>query len=207
MNGVPLPIELNPVVLRAPLDVSQKLPTDIIPRDQMEVVARLDDTQIALHLLRYIRNSKFTYDFRLSSAEASCDFAGEMMSVTRRALATMLKCNSLPDAAWQQALLPRGPGLGLTNLVLMAPVMARASILEAVARLAQADPGCFGRFASLSTWEKFKDAPIHPVYRSAIEIGLSATDLTMALAVSGVSGLFKKSETALGFTTQAAILC
>ncbi len=57
------------------------------------------------------------------------------MKETRRALAVLLNKKDIPEAAWRQALLPLGPGLGLTNLVEMSPFMAYASFLEALFRL------------------------------------------------------------------------
>ena len=119
------------------------LPTDIIPRQQMERIASLPDLQVALHLLRYMHNSKLSYSLRLSSEQALQELAKEMMSVTRRALATMLDRKDIPEAAWQQALLSQGPGLGLANLPLMAPVMSQASLFEAGARLVQLDRATF----------------------------------------------------------------
>ncbi len=59
-----------------------------------------------------------------------------MMSETRQSLAVLLQTEEIPEAAWQQALLPQGPGLGLTNLIKMAPLMACASLLEGLSRLA-----------------------------------------------------------------------
>ena len=83
VDGERLPIVVQPMVLGVALDVDKKLPTDVIPRDLMKSVANLNDVQIGLHLLRYIHNSQFTYQVRLSSGSASQDLAKEMMSVTR----------------------------------------------------------------------------------------------------------------------------
>ena len=58
-----LPIVTKPVVLGAPLDVDQKLQTDIIPEQLMKSVAGLPDLQMALHLMRYLHNSRFIYQF------------------------------------------------------------------------------------------------------------------------------------------------
>ena len=168
-----LPIVTKPVVLGAPLDVDQKLQTDIIPEQLMKSVAGLPDLQIALHLMRYLHNSRFIYQFRLSSVAASQELAQAMMHVTRKSLASMLKCEELPEHAWRQALLPPGPGLGLTNLSEMAPVMAYASVLEASVRLAKCDRKLFGRFASPSGWDEIKNAPIYDLYQQALQMGNS----------------------------------
>ena len=56
----------------------------------MKSVADLGDVQIELHLLRYINNSRSTYQFRLSSDQTLHDLAKDMMSVTRSTLASML---------------------------------------------------------------------------------------------------------------------
>jgi len=164
-----LPRTSHPSVLGAPLDLTEKLPTDIIPCVQMERIASLPDFQVALHLLRYMHNSRLTYSLRLSSEQASQELVAEMMSVTRRALATMLGRKDIPEAAWQQALLPQGPGLGLTNLPLMAPVMAQASILEAVTRLASLDRTTFEQFSTPAGWERIKDTPVYSLHRQAME--------------------------------------
>ena len=129
-----------PTVLGAPLNPGEVLPTSIIPKPLMTKVGELPDMQVALHLLRYIHNSKFTQLFRLSSAEASQPLAKVMMKETRRVSAMMLECDDIPDSSWAQALLPMGPGLGFVDLVRMAPFMAHASILETVLRLAEMDP-------------------------------------------------------------------
>jgi len=148
VDGERLPLCFQPMVLGVPLDVTQELQTDVIPRDLMKSVANLSDVQCAIHLLRYINNSRFTYQFRLSSEHASQDLAKEMMSVTRHTLASMLRHDDIPEFSWKKDLLPQGPGLGFTNLTLMTPVMAKASILEASVRLANSDRARFGHFAS-----------------------------------------------------------
>jgi len=114
----------------------------------MERVCVLEHFQIALHLLRCIDNSRFTQSFRLSSGQASQDLAKEMMKATRETLSKMLQCKELPEASWLQALLPKGPGLGFTNLELMAPNMAHASIPEATRRLIDLDNGPFTELRS-----------------------------------------------------------
>ena len=49
VNGKRLPIVVQPMVLGVALDVTQKLQTDVIPRELMKSVANLGDVQIALH--------------------------------------------------------------------------------------------------------------------------------------------------------------
>jgi len=177
VDGMSLPLSVQRRVLGVALDVNKKLPTDVIPSNLMKSVANLSDVQIALQLLRYIHNSQFTYLFRLSSEHASQDLAKDMMSVTRSTFAMMLQRKDIPDYSWQQALLPQGPGLGFTNLIMMAPVMAKASILEASVRLAKLDRANFGHFASLPGWEVIRDTPIYSLYRSAVEFANSDKDI------------------------------
>jgi len=145
-----LNLVVAPEILGAPLNPEQKLRADTIPSELMKRVGDLDDLQIALHLLRYIHNSRLSYLFRLSSGRASQDLARGMMAATRKTLMRMLKCVDLPESSWQQALLPSGPGLGLTDLVQMAPYMAHASLLEALNRLAGMDSNRFGDILSES---------------------------------------------------------
>ena len=97
----------------------------------MSRLSEMNDLQIDLHLLRYIHNTRFTYSFQFSSGQASKELAQAMMKATRKTLAAMLECDEISDASWQQALQPKGPGLGLTDLETLAPYMVYASILEA----------------------------------------------------------------------------
>ena len=161
--------KVAPDVLGAPLNLEQKLQADSIPLDLMKRVGDLSDLQTALHLLRYIHNSRFSYSFRLSSGRASQDLARSMMKATRGILAKMLNCEELSESSWRQALLPSGPGLGLTDLEEMAPYMAHASILEAIHRLAGMDSKRFGDVLSDSWWARLPDSPIHTAYTEAVE--------------------------------------
>ena len=167
VKGHQLGLRLKPEVLGAPLDLSQKLSPSVIPRVQR--VAELSDTQIALHLLRFIHNSRFTYSFRLSSGEASRELASEMTKETRDVLRRMLRREELPAASWRQALLPMGPGLGFTNLEAMAPYMAFASILESAPRLADLDPDHFLDFTTEEGWDSIRSSPIQALYADALE--------------------------------------
>ena len=80
----------------------------------------------------------------------------------------MLECEEIPDTAWQQALLPKGAGLGLLDLVKMAPFMAHASILEATVRLAEMDPIHFGEFSDPDHWEIIKDTQVYKNFNCAL---------------------------------------
>jgi len=164
-----LTVDPTPKVLGVPLNVSEELSRDLVPCELMGDIADLPDLQIALHLLRYVHNSRLTYHIRLSSTVASLPVANEMMLKTRKALSTMLKREDIPEAAWQQALLPKGPGLGLTNLPEMASYMICASLLEATAHLASMDPNTFGQFASPAGWSDIKDTELGMIYNQALQ--------------------------------------
>jgi len=176
VNGKQLGLKIRPTVLGAPLNPDEELPTDIVPEELMKKVVDLPDLQIALHLLRFIHNSRFTNLFRLSSPAASEALARKMMEVTRRSLTSMLEEKSLPDYVWQQAVLPAGSGVGFMDLIQMAPFMAHASILEAVVRLAQTDPNRFGDFMTESHWETIKGSPIYACYTRAMRANRYAQD-------------------------------
>ena len=92
------------------------------------------------------------------------------MTQTRSALASLLNKDDIPDAAWRQALLPLGPGLGLTDLIKMAPLMACASLLEGLSRLATMDPANFGSLTSREGWSDLMDSPLFPVFSHAMEV-------------------------------------
>ena len=164
-----LNLNVAPDVFGPPLNPVQKIRTETIPLDLMKRVGDLTDLQIALHLLRYTHNSRFSYSFRLSSGRASQDLARGMMKATRGILSKMLNCEELPESSWRQALLPSGPGLGLIDLEQTAPYMAHASILEAIHRLAGTDSNRFGDLLSDSWWARLPDSPIHRAYTEAVQ--------------------------------------
>ena len=170
IRGVSLPTVSNPSVLGVPLRVSEKLPSSLVPSRLLREIASISDLQIALHLLRYVHNTRLTYHFRLSCEEASMEVAQNLMAQTRQALAALLEVEDIPEAAWKQALLPQGPGLGLTDLNSMAPLMASASLLEALSRLATMDPQSFGRLTSTDGWSALKDSPLFPLFSLASTI-------------------------------------
>ena len=177
INGDSLHVDSKPLVLGAPLDVAQPLDSGVIPDSLLNSVAKLPDLQIALHLLRYIHNSHFTYSFRLSSEQASRQLADDMMSLTRSTLTRMLHVKCLSDSSWKQALLPKGPGLGLTDLLAMAPFMAYASILETSRRLSNMSSPHFEQFACPEGWSSISNSAIFPLYRQALNVLESTKDV------------------------------
>lgn len=168
-HGFATRVDTNPTVLGVPLDIRTHLSPDEVPEDLMSKIAGLPDTQSALHLLRYVHNSRFTFQFRLSCGGASRDLASAMMRTTRKALSSLLRCQDIPDHSWQQALLPRGPGLGLTNLRLMAPWMASASLVEACVRLSCMDRAHFESFQSKAGWKAASNNSFRSLLDSAIQ--------------------------------------
>ena len=169
VDGQRIPHTKYPKLLGAPLDPNEELPVTTVPEDLMKKISEMGDLQIALHLLRYVHNSKFTQSFRLSSGQATQDLAKAMMITTRKTLSSMLGCDKIPDASWQQALLPMGSGLGLTDLELSAPYMAHASILEASSRLSSMNTGLFKEFMYEEGWEKIRGSPVYALRKAAIE--------------------------------------
>ena len=168
VEGEVLPINSEPKVLGVPLDVSETLPLDLIPKELMEEISSLPDIQTALHLLRYVHNSRLTYHLRLSSRGASQDLAERMMFETYKTLSVLLKFQDIPVASWQQALLPQGPGLGLTDLVRMAPYMAFASVLETATRLCLMDPTQFMKFTNPGrSRTSMMRTPVYKLYQEA----------------------------------------
>ena len=169
VDGVRLPLTQGPEVLGAPLDPNQKLSVADIPRDLMKNISEMDNLQIALHLLRYVHNGKFTQSFRLSSGQATQELAKGMMATTRKTLSRMLGHDNIPDSSWQQALLPMGPGLGFSNLEISAPYMAYASILESTSRLSSMGTGLFMEFINEEGWEKIRNSPVYTLRMAALE--------------------------------------
>ena len=168
-HGFASHVDTNPFVLGAPLDIRSHLSPDVVPVELMSKIAGLADAQSALHLLRYVHNSRFTYQFRLSCGSASRDLAKAMMRATRRALCSLLRCQEIPEHSWRQALLPRGPGLGLTNLRLMAPLMASASLVEACLHLARLDRDHFENFSHSEGWNSEDNRFLNSLLDSAIK--------------------------------------
>lgn len=167
-HGFATRVDPNPTVLGVSLDIRSRLSPDEVPEELMSKIAGLPDTQSALHLLRYVHNSRFTFQFRLSSGGASRDLASAMMRATRKALSSLLRCHDIPEHSWQQALLPRGPGLGLTDLLLMAPWMASASLVEACMRLSRMDRVHFESFQSNAGWKAASNNFLSSLLDSAI---------------------------------------
>jgi len=104
------------------------------------------------------------------------------MITTRKTLSTMLGRKEIPDPSWQQALLPMGPGLGLTDLELSAPYMAHASILEASSRLSSMNSGLFMEFMYEEGWEKIRGSPVYALRMAAIEAANSIKGFDMSSA-------------------------
>jgi len=177
-----LTIPDHPSVLGVPLDISEPLPQSLTPTNLLNEIASLPDLQLALHLLRYVHNSRLTYHLRLSSPDAYEDIVHDMMQKTKKALASLLKLEDIPEAAWQQALLHQGPGLGLTNLVVMAPYMSYASLLEAVGRLSAMDPNTFGPLSSTSGWSNVRDFALFSLFRAAMNVRISVKGADNQLA-------------------------
>ena len=81
-----------------------------------------------------------------------------MMEATRKTLNHMFEFEGLPDLVWQQALFPIGPGLGLTNLVIMVRYIWRTQVFL---RLAGMDFVHFGVFCGARKWESLQGTTIH----------------------------------------------
>ena len=168
-HGFACRVDSKPTVLGVPLDIKTRLPPEEVPSALVSQIVALPDTQSALHLLRYVHNSRFTYQFRLSCKTASRDLAAAMMCTTRKALCDLLRCQDIPDHSWQQALLPRGPGLGLSNLPLLAPLMSAASLVEACVRLSILDRDHFEDIIRTQSWRSSNSGFLKSLLNTAIQ--------------------------------------
>ena len=73
------------------------------------------DAQSLLHLARHIITSKAAYLFRCIPPSLSMPAAAAASDAARECLAALVRSDALPDSAWHQATLQRGPGLGVPD--------------------------------------------------------------------------------------------
>ena len=73
------------------------------------------DTNSWLHVIRHIITCSAAYCFRAIPPSAAAHGAALASTSLRAAIGALVKQIDLPDAAWTQACLPRGPGLGVPN--------------------------------------------------------------------------------------------
>ena len=105
--------------------------------------------------------------------------ARAMMEATRKTLSHMFEFEGLPDLVWQQALFPIGPGLGLTNLVIMVPYIWHTQVFL---RLAGMDFVLFGGFCDAGKWDSLKGTTIHWCFTRALNASQKAFGEDMKIA-------------------------
>ena len=146
-----IPVE-DARVLGANLGAFTPVPSTAAPTDLIEQISLLPDPQVALLLLRYAHNTRLSFLLRTMTAQATQDVCEATMASTQKCLAKILDTNSLPASSWSQALLPRGPGLGLDDLPQLAPLAFAASLIETTWRLPMLDEEHFGNFSREQAW-------------------------------------------------------
>ena len=110
----------------------------------IEAVPSVNNTQIALLLLRQINNGSLTYTLRTATP---CSTEGITQTFTKKilqALAKILDC-PLQDVsnASARVFLPIGPGLGFSPTAALAPLAFNASFLQATTLLNSLDENTF----------------------------------------------------------------
>ena len=147
-----VPVAADPQVLGAHLDAFSKVPKSAAPSKLIKQISELPDPQVALLLLRYAHNTRLSFLLRVMSPSATEDICHRTMAKSRACLAKLLELEYLPESCWSQALLPRGPGLGLDNLPRLAPFAFAASLQETSWRLPTLDEFHFGGFQLQKAW-------------------------------------------------------
>ena len=150
-----IPVKEDARMLGANLSAFAPVPSSAAPTHLIEQISLLPDPQVALLLLRYAHNTRLSFLLRTMSAEATRDVCEATMAATRECLAKILDTNDhnpLPPTSWSQALLPRGPGLGLDDLPRLAPLAFAASLIETTWRLPMLDEAHFGSFSHEEAW-------------------------------------------------------
>lgn len=132
-----LPISADPEILRSPLSCETpvtKLNDKILKA--IENIAKMDDPQVALLLLRQINNGSLTHTLRTVCPEATKAVTTLMHDKVRDALATILRTSLTGlDRVEKRIYMPLGPGLGFTPLADIAKPAFEASLLQCTLRL------------------------------------------------------------------------
>lgn len=164
----------NPLVMKSPLFIRDPInaPSEAT-RKAIEMIPQIDDTQIALILLRQINNGTLTYTLRTAPPKVTGALAQKLMNSIKDALTKVLSTTKTQiDKAHKRIFLPFGPGLGFTDLEKIAEPAFQASLLQASFRLNKADKH---KFPIPSFPEKA--VPNEDFYITALRDAFQHTDL------------------------------
>lgn len=130
-------IDEHPRVLKVPLYPDESTgPVDPDTIELIDEIANLDDTQIAILLLRYVNNCTQVHSLRTSLPEANKQRINSLHAYVNQALSKLLSHDVTEDAhVLTRINMPLGPGLGFTNLHTIEKEAFAASWLQSIHRL------------------------------------------------------------------------
>ena len=130
----PLQVNSNPMVMKVPLSCDIAISElNAKVAESIELISTIEDTQVALLLLRQIHNGALTYMLRCAHYKVTRDFIGDFTCRVTEALASILRCKVEDiENVKQCVFMPLGPGLGFTPLTEIAPLAYQASLMKAL---------------------------------------------------------------------------